>query len=212
MMVFALGMFPLLMLAVSLVRTAGSAHESHGFKATVFGLLSGIIVCAIKALFVFSSADIVSDFFARFWYVYGEVAIPFIVLAVVFFPLFKGESRAKIASFFFLFSAYWTILLPYHIISGPAPDFFEFCVAPLLYAAATADTSLLAARFYDALEGKRIPALAACAIGCLLVFAFIGAAEASRDTGGSAYTAIASIFSVYSAGILAFCRGKKTRR
>jgi hypothetical protein len=215
MIVFALGMFPLLMIAVSLAgsadtkRNVRTVRESTDFKAVAFGLLSGIAVCAVKALFVFLPGGIIADFFARFWYALAEVAIPFIALAVVFFLLFLGEPRVKIASFFFLFSAYWTVLLPYHILSNVAPGFFEYCVVPFIYAAAAADTALLAARLYDALEKKHGIPFAFLALGCLPVFALPAAAEASRDSGGGAYMTVASVFFVYSAGILIFCRGKK---
>jgi hypothetical protein len=217
MALFVLCAFPLVLLG------AFFTGDSKPLRvpAVIFGLGAGITVCSVQALFVFPPVLISSAFLPLFLNTFFSVSLlPALVLGALFFFLFKADSRQKVHAFFFVYTSFYVIMLPYRLLSSVVPTgYFEMHLAALMYVVMAVIVPLLLRLFYTALVNPGLPdakpfgmpvaaearlraTLSAFAACMLTAMALPAAAEAARWTGKKTWGLLTVIFFVYASAVV----------
>lgn len=103
--------------------------------ALLWGFLSAIVVCTIKAFFIFSNHIWTASFVLEFLQIFlKDTLLPCALLPAVYFLFSKDSWDFKADSFLPLMISFYTVFLPYRIFRcGEKLSFFMLFVKPVLY-------------------------------------------------------------------------------
>lgn len=165
--------FSILLLPLALSLYCAHSKRKSDALIIITGLLTGFFVLACKEFFTFSHRIVLYSFGRNFAYLFfREALIPLAVLYAAFFFLSKDTKEFRIKAFFPLLASFYTVYLPYLVITGPeARVFFTLFVKPWAFTAMllSLGTGLEAAVLNQ--SGKimyRILGIAVCVLGIVL--------------------------------------------
>lgn len=162
-------------------------YDRTSFIAPLIGgMLTGVVVCTIKAFFIFSNHVWSASFMGTFVYLFFvETLLPCVLLYTVFNLFSKDDGSYRADSFLPLLSAFYSIFLPFRVITlGEPLTVFPLFVKPILYISAIALMATFIHRVFDLLSTKPISKIILnCALG-LLTAAFPTLLEAWWHKGG----------------------------
>ena len=120
------------------------------------GLLVAIITCFIKEFFIFYSHIATSNFIAHFAYLSArDSIIPLTVLSLIFMLFSKDDADYKAESVLPLALSFFTVYIPYFIITGKEPQaMFLLIVKPILFIALGFITSAILKRMFAFMNDK----------------------------------------------------------
>ena len=101
------------------------------------GVVSAILVCACKTLFLFSHRIVPYSFEANYIYLlFRQSVLPVVILFSVFCAFSKDTIQFKLEAFFPLELSFYAVFLPHLIVSSSEGLYsgFSLFVKPLLYA------------------------------------------------------------------------------
>ena len=125
----------------------------------VFGAFAAILVCGFRAFFTFSHRIIPYDFTENFIYLLVRQALlPSVLLYLLFFLISKDDFKFKTEMFLPLEWSFYSIYLPYVIISSADGlySWFDLFFKPALFAAMILQCGILVKYFYFDLKAKKI--------------------------------------------------------
>lgn len=135
-------------------------YKSHKMVPVIaIGILTGIIVCACQSFFTFAHRVIPYNFIDNYLYLlFRQTILPLFILYLVFFLVSKDELQFKIDSFLPLNLSYYSIYLPYIIIttSEGLYSWFALFVKPVLFGAMLVQTAISVWYFYKLLKNNKI--------------------------------------------------------
>ena len=135
-------------------------YKSHKIVPVIaIGIFTGIIVCACQSFFTFAHRVIPYNFIDNYLYLlFRQTILPLFILYLVFFLVSKDELQFKIDSFLPLNLSYYSIYLPYIIIttSEGLYSWFALFVKPVLFGAMLVQTAISVWYFYKLLKNNKI--------------------------------------------------------
>jgi hypothetical protein len=130
-------------------------YERNSFiPPLLWGSLSAVLVCTIKAFFVFSNYVWTISFFSGFIHVlFKDVLLPCVILYALFFFISKDDNEYKADSFLPLMASFYAIYIPYRVLSMDEPlSVFPLFVKPVLFVSLVSFLSSLLHRIFDLIE------------------------------------------------------------
>lgn len=102
----------------------------------IFGVIFAVLWALFDSFFVFSATYFEYSILKIFLTILiKNTLVPLVLTGLVFFILIKGSIDSRFKSFFPLWTAFFSIALPYSIKSGKTSfSFFELFIIPLLFA------------------------------------------------------------------------------
>lgn len=161
--------FTFLLLAILIASYCLFKKEKKVIPVIVTGVLTGIIVCAFKTLFLYAHRVIPYDFASNYLYLLVKQSLlPVIVLYGVFFAFSKDTLDFKIESFFPLELSFFAIFLPHVIVSTSEGLYSAFAlfVKPVLFSCMLIQLGIMAKWFYSSFKKK--------SVFCMIIFILIG--------------------------------------
>ncbi len=123
------------------------------------GVIVSIIVCACQAFFTFAHRVIPYNFADNYFYLlFRQTVLPLVIVYGVFFLISKDEVQFKVDSFLPLLLSYYSIYLPYVIIttSEGLYSWFVLFFKPILFGAMLIQTAISIRYFYKFLIDKKV--------------------------------------------------------
>lgn len=135
------------------------------------GFLVSVAVCAFRTFFLYSHRLTPYSFIENFIFYSGQSVLPPIILYGIYMLLARDSKETKNLAFFPLTASFYSVFLPYIVISGAAAGsytVFDAVIKPLLYLAEL----LLCAELIplvrkEAALGRKITAAAAVALSVI---------------------------------------------
>ena len=128
--------FLLLLFPLALTLYCCWTKEKKDIVPIFCGIMSAVVVCAFKVFFTYSHRIVPFSFSENFIYYLFRLSIfPVCVLYLFFFLIVKDTKEYKVKLFFPLISGFYTIYMPYYIISSSSAIYsgYDLFLRPLLY-------------------------------------------------------------------------------
>ncbi len=149
--------FLILLFPLSIASYCAVKKQKEDFIPICIGLISGILVCAFKIVFVYSHRLVPASFLENFlFYFINQTFLPVLVLYGVFVLVSKDDCNFKLQSFFPLMAAFYASYLPYTIIRNSTSVYlaFDIFTKPLLFLSLIINLSLLLTLIVNAKNNK----------------------------------------------------------
>ncbi len=177
----------------------------------IAGALSAIVFCAFRAFFSFSYRTPRTGFFVNYAYILlAYTLIPVTVCYLIFLVLSKDDNAFLAKSYFSLVCAFFSVYLPYTVLSGSRSDYsaFELFCKPVLYTAMLASSAVCVFFLYRTRSDRKRLLIW---VLTLIVFLFVPAAiEAAWFIRLALFVPLA-LFTIYvffsACGVVRFLRG-----
>ena len=131
-------LFLLLLLPLSLLLYFFWMGQKKDVIAVFSGIISSVLVCAIKVFFTYSHRIVPFTFSENFiFYLCRLSCVPVIIVYAVFFLIVKDSIEYKIKTFFPLIIGFYMVYLPYSILSLSSSIYagYEIFIKPIVYLA-----------------------------------------------------------------------------
>jgi len=174
-------LFSFVLLVLLLISYCGFRKNGKILPIIVSGVLSAILVCSFKTLFLFSHRIVPYSFGQNYIYLlFRQTIIPVIVLYAVFCLISKDSLEYKINAFFPLELSFFAVFLPHIIISTSEGLYsgFTLFVKPVLYACMLIQLGIFFKWFYQSLQKKQIVLQILFVIGGLIFMSIPALLEA----------------------------------
>ena len=127
----------LLLLPLILAAWCFYKKDSHLIPAIFLGLITAVLVCGFRAFFLYSHRVIPVSFEKNMLYLLmRQTLLPVVFIYGLFFVISKDELSYKVESLFPLLLSFYTLYLPYNILSTSEQIIttFPLLVKPVLFA------------------------------------------------------------------------------
>ena len=132
-------LFLFLLLPLSLAFFLVTFREYKFQPALIIGIFTAILLCIVKALFVFPHRVVPNSFSENyFFFLLNENLLPQLVIYGLYFILAKDNSDLKLKSYFPMLCSFYALYLPYMVISMNESEVysgFSIFIKPLIYLA-----------------------------------------------------------------------------
>ena len=173
-------LFLIVFMPISLVRYLMYEKDKAVIPVAIAGALLSIVFCAFKAFFSFSYRTPRAGFFVNYAYILlAYTLIPVAAVYLIFLVLAKDDDVFLAKSYFPLLCAFFSVYLPYTVLSGSRSAYsaFELFCKPVLYTTMLASSAVCVFFLYRAgATEQRIRTWIAMLIAFLFVPAAIEAA------------------------------------
>ena len=170
-------LFLFLLLPVSLCFFLVNSKERKFQPFLFMGVLTAILLCLIKALFVFSHRVVPNSLVENYFYfLMNQSVFPQVVLYGIFFAISKDELSLKFKSYFPIVCAFYALYLPYCVISSNESEVysgFSIFVKPMIYLAMLCQCQLFLSVFPAKTSKKILKVI--IAVFVILVYLFVPA-------------------------------------
>lgn len=129
-------LFMIMLIPAVLVFCGIRAGDKTEVAVTVSGAVTGVLVSLLVAAFSFRHRIPEYSFAANFlYYAAEEYIVPLLLLYIAYFFITKDTVEFRIRSFFPVTAGFFSVYMPYCIISasGSVFSFFELFVKPVLF-------------------------------------------------------------------------------
>lgn len=138
-------LFLILLLPLFLAAYCVKVRTSKIVPVIVIGALSAVLVVAFKMLFIMPHRIVPYSFGENFvYFLVKETLVPALVLYIIYFLVAKDNVEFKINTYLPLELAFYSVYLPYCVISTTSSvySWFSIFVKPLIYAIMIAQTGV----------------------------------------------------------------------
>lgn len=152
-------LFLILLLPLFLTAYCFKVRTQKVVPVIFIGAFSAVLVCAFKMLFVLSHRIIPYSFSQNFfYYLVKETLIPAVILYAIYFLVSKDNLEFKINTYLPLELSFYTVYLPYCVISSTSSAYtgFSIFIKPLIFAMMIAETGVALRDMYRGLTNKKI--------------------------------------------------------
>lgn len=152
-------LFSFLLLFLLIVSFCGYKKDKRVIPVISIGVISAILVCSFKTLFMYSHRIVPFSFTENYIYLlFRQAVIPVVLLYALFCVISKDTLEYKIEAFFPLELAFFAIFLPHVIVSTSEGLYssFSLFVKPVLFAVMLTQLGVFSKLFYKSWVSKKI--------------------------------------------------------
>ena len=132
-------LFLFMLLPLSLIMFLFTFRDKRNRPVVFIGLLAGILICIIKAIFVFAHRIVPNSMLENyFFFFFNQSILPQVILYGLVLLIAKDDMNFKLQAYFPLLCTFYALYLPYCVISANESEVysgFAIFIKPLIYLA-----------------------------------------------------------------------------
>ena len=152
----------LLTITPCLILSAIFTDKKYSFKSylisIIIGFFTATLACLIKGFFIYISEIWTTDFLNNFLKIYlPEIFIPILILYGFFLLFSRDSSDFKAKNLIYLMGSYYSIVVPYMVISGKfSRTIYMVFAKPLVYFSMIVISSIILEKAFDLIKKNKI--------------------------------------------------------
>lgn len=165
--------FLILLLPLALAFYLFLNRDLKDVDAVFTGIISSVLLCAVKVFFTYSHRVIPFSFSENFvYFLINQTLIPVVVVFLIFLLFVKEGLKEKMNDFFPLITSFYIVYLPYNVISSTSSVYsgYSLFIKPVLYLSMIIECAISIHYFYNNVIAKRF---LIAAINTILFIAYI---------------------------------------
>ena len=152
-------LFLILLLPVAFLTYAYIQKDRSIILPSFAGLITGTVVCACRFFFSYEHRLIYFSFSENFiYYLVKQSLLPLLIVTAVYALVSKDTAEYKIKNFFPLMCPFYTVYLPYCVITGSEVYYlpYDLFLKPFIYLAMVVQIALCLNSVYNNIKNKKI--------------------------------------------------------
>lgn len=132
--------------------------EFNAISVVFTGIITAVLLCAIKVFFTYSHRVIPYSFSENFvYFLVNQTLVPVFVIFLLYSLLVKKDFKEKVNDFFPLITSFYIVYLPYVVISSTSSVYsgYSLFVKPILFLSMILECSISIYYFYENVVAKR---------------------------------------------------------